>query len=255
MSAVPPLVEPSPKPFRDRLRQESQALEKKFLGGAQATQLVHERAALIDTLLTEVWHSLVPDDRAEIALVAVGGYGRGELHPASDIDLMILLAGDHHQSYQSQIEAFLRLLWDIGLEVGHSVRSVSQCSDEATRDITVVTNLMESRLLAGSPGLFRSMCNAVVPDRIWPSRRFFEAKLEEQTQRHRKFHDAFYNLEPNVKEGPGGLRDLQMIGWVAKRHFGVTTLHELVGHGFLTEARSEERRVGKECRSRWSPYH
>ena len=165
-----------------------------------------------------------------------GGYGRGELHPGSDIDLLILLRNSDHVRYQERLEQFLVFLWDIGLEVGHSVRSLQECEDEASRDITIATNLMESRPLAGSHSLFEAMRDATGPQRIWPSRRFFEAKWQEQIARHHKYHDTAYNLEPNVKEGPGGLRDSQMIGWVAKRHFGATTLHDLVGHGFLTES-------------------
>jgi len=114
------------------------------------------------------------------------------------------------------------------------VRSVTDCEREGRADITVATNLMESRLLGGDAGLYYAMRQVVGPDRIWPSRDFFEAKWQEQIARHRKFHDTAYNLEPNIKEGPGGLRDIQMIGWVAKRHFGGQTLDDLVGHGFLS---------------------
>jgi [protein-PII] uridylyltransferase len=131
------------------------------------------------------------------------------------------------------------LLWDIGLEVGSSVRNLAQCREEAGRDVTVITNLMESRLLCGSRGLFQAMQEAISPARMWPSEPFFEAKFAEQEQRHRRYHDTAYNLEPNIKDGPGGLRDIQMIGWVAKRHFGANDLRALVYHGFLSEEEYE----------------
>ncbi len=227
--------------FRAALQSSQQQLKEHFLNGTPATELVHGRAQIIDQLLIRVWQRLViaPGDQTyinDIALIAVGGYGRGELHPGSDIDLLILLQNNNHAHYQTRIEQFLMFLWDMGLEVGHSVRSLQECIIEAERDITIATNLMESRLLSGPQTLYETLRTATGPARIWPSRQFFEAKWQEQIARHTKYHDTAYNLEPNVKEGPGGLRDIQMIGWVAKRHFAATTLHDLVTHNFLTEA-------------------
>ncbi|MGB5621298.1 MAG: [protein-PII] uridylyltransferase, partial [Gammaproteobacteria bacterium] len=171
----------------------------------------------------------------ELALVAVGGYGRGELHPCSDIDIMILLPREDDDVWREPLEIFLTFLWDIGLEVGHSVRTVEDCLVQAGADITVATTLMESRLLDGPRRLFKQMVEAVGPDHIWPTPAFFEAKLKEQTERHHRYHDTAYNLEPNVKGSPGGLRDIQMVGWVAKRHFDASTLHQLAQQGFLTD--------------------
>ncbi|MCK9529734.1 MAG: [protein-PII] uridylyltransferase [Gammaproteobacteria bacterium] len=202
------------------------------------------RAALLDCLLKHAFrlHFSDPD---ELALVAVGGYGRGELHPYSDIDVLLLVDAGAMERLSEPLERFVLFLWDLGLEIGHSVRTVEDCVQEAAKDITVATNLMESRLLAGTEGLYLAMRTATGPDRLWPSREFFEAKWQEQIERHRKFHDTAYNLEPNVKEGPGGLRDIQMIGWVAKRHFGVRTLADLVAHGFLTAGEYEHLITGQ----------
>jgi [protein-PII] uridylyltransferase len=116
------------------------------------------------------------------------------------------------------------------------VRTIDDCVREAEQDITVITNLIEARHLAGSESLFEAMLEATGPDRMWSSHDFFKAKWQEQIQRHAKQDDAISNLEPNIKESPGGLRDIQTIGWVAKRHFKTTDLHDLVGQGFLTEA-------------------
>ncbi len=220
--------------YREALTSARRSLADQFRDRVAASDLVRQSAAFIDVLLAKAWsaHDLPVDE--ELALVAVGGYGRGELHPGSDVDLLILI--ENGRDLRSRIQAFITFLWDIGLEVGQSVRSVKECVRESKKDITVATNLMEARLIVGNARLFERMRTATSANKCWPSRKFFEAKWAEQRTRHYKFHDTAYNLEPNVKEGPGGLRDIQMIGWVAKRHFGADTLHELVTHEFLTES-------------------
>ena len=161
--------------------------------------------------------------------------GTGELHPTSHIYIMMLLPDDLPESVEPELSDFVTALWDVGLEIGHSVRTVDQCLEQAVGDLTVATTLIEARLLDGPVELFESMQAAISPDRIWPSTEFFEEKRKEQIARHHRYGDTAYNLEPNVKGSPGGLRDIQMIGWVAKRHFGAETLHDLVTHDFLTE--------------------
>ncbi len=223
------------KLFQDTLKSGSQTLKERFENNTPADELVTGRAYLVDQLLQHAWKIFFNSECNDIALVAVGGYGRGELHPHSDIDLMILLASMNQEQYKEQIEGFLTFLWDIGLEVGHSVRTLRECIKEGTQDITIATNLMEARLLSGPENLFNHMRTVTNTKHIWPSEQFFEAKHEEQKKRHEKFGDTAYKLEPNIKEGPGGLRDIQVIGWVTKRHFGASTLHELVTNNFLTE--------------------
>jgi [protein-PII] uridylyltransferase len=199
-------------------------------------QLVHARAWVVEQLLLLAWRLLVPYTE-KVSLVAVGGYGRGELHPASDVDLLILLEDDIGDALPApQIEAFVQLLWDAGFYLGHSVRKVSECAEDAREDVVTTTTFMESRLLAGSMPLLQAMLESIAPDRIWDGKSFFEAKYEEQKQRHARYHETAYNLEPNIKEGPGGLRDIQMISWVARRHLGARTLHGLVEHGFISES-------------------
>lgn len=216
-------------------------LAEAFDAGADVVDLVHARAHLVDALLQRVWHHFMADKPA--ALIAVGGYGRGELHPASDVDVLMLTEAAP-ETLADALEPLITLLWDIGLEIGHSVRSLDQCVEEATADITIATNLMESRLLAGQLSLFEHMLVRTSGDHIWPSERFFAAKLEEQQARHAKVDDSSNDLEPNIKNNPGGLRDMQMIGWVAKRHFGATRLSHLKAHGFLTE---QEYQTLKDC--------
>ena len=150
----------------------------------------------------------------DFALLAVGGYGRRELFPYSDIDLLVLLEREPDSLRISQLERFITYLWDIGLEVGHSVRTIDECSSEARKDITVETNLLEARLLEGNRALFRAFQQAFA--QALNGHAFLEGKILEQQQRHLRFHDATYNLEPNIKENPGGLRDLQNILWISQ---------------------------------------
>lgn len=210
-------------------------LKSLYQDGTDVNAIVYGRARLLDQLIELIYRHLFKDVDQEIALIAVGGYGRGELHPKSDIDLMILLKQEENQQVKDQLEKFLMLLWDIRLEIGHSVRTIEECIEESIKDITVATNIMESRLLAGSDSLYQEMKEKTSADHIWDSRSFFQAKLDEQIQRSGKFNDTAYNLEPNIKESRGGLRDIQMIGWVAKRHFNTDNLHDLVKQGFLLE--------------------
>ncbi|HET7396415.1 MAG TPA: [protein-PII] uridylyltransferase [Gammaproteobacteria bacterium] len=221
--------------LRRALKQGDAALRERFTEGTPVEQLVQERAVLVDALIMRAFQVHLKTSGDDLALIAVGGYGRSELHPHSDIDLLLLIKTDARETQRSAIESFVALLWDIGLEASHSVRTPEECATAALADITIATNLMESRLLCGSRTLFTRMHTLTDPPAIWDSADFFSAKFREQQQRHQKYHDTPYRLEPNIKEGPGGLRDIQMIGWVAKRHFGVQTLHGLVEHGFLTE--------------------
>jgi len=221
--------------FKNVLRQFSECQNQLFSENCPIEQLVQSRARFIDYLLKQAWTEFIQPAPDNIALVAVGGYGRGELHPASDIDLMVLLAESEDGSHNESIQSLLTFLWDIGLDIGHSVRSIQDCITEAEKDITVQTNLVEARLLCGPDKLFEQMKRVTGPDRFWPSDQFFQAKWDEQKQRYHKYHDTAYNLEPNIKESPGGLRDIQVIGWVAKRHFQTATLYSLVEHRFLTQ--------------------
>lgn len=230
--------------FRDAISAANMHFDTRFEQGEQVRTLVTERAAFIDRILGHAWRQFEWDDN--IALLAVGGYGRNELHPQSDVDLLVLTKSKRHAPYQRSLEGFLTFLWDIQLTIGHSVRSVSQCAQEAKSDITVATNLMESRTLAGNGALRALMEKKTAPGKIWRSDQFFRAKWDEQLERHRKHGNTEYNLEPNIKEAPGGLRDIQTINWVAKRHFQVNSLAALVDKGFLTREEYDMLRGGEE---------
>ena len=220
--------------IRQSLARANDDLIERFKEGQPVTELVTLRAALVDRVLIRLWREHAAPLGESAALIAVGGYGRGELHPCSDVDVMVLLGKELSTDREHHLSAFLTSLWDIGLEIGHSVRTVQQCWQQAKEDITVATTLIEARLLDGPEKLFEEMRAATAADKLWKSDDFFAAKRGEQIQRHHRYGDTAYRLEPNVKGSPGGLRDIQMIGWVAKRHFGVSKLDDLVQHRFLS---------------------
>ncbi len=218
--------------LKELLQDADQALLTDFSEQKEITQLVNSRAWYVEQIILQLWKTLIRCKK--VTLVAVGGFGRGELHPYSDIDLLIL-TGKKHQKVTAQIAQFIQSMWDIGLDVGHSVRTAKQCYKKAKKDVSIATNLMEARYIWGDKKKFTKMSKMVSAQNIWKGREFFVAKLKEQDLRHNKYSDTTYNLEPNIKEGPGGLRDIQMISWVAQRFFATESLHELVDTGFLTE--------------------
>src|SRR3989338_5638617 len=217
--------------LRASLRSDRAALEQGFLQHGNAARLLNAHSRLIDRYLRRVWRQLAMPDR--IALAAVGGYGRSKLYPRSDIDLLILLDAEPDAALQQQLHQLIVVLWDIGLEAGHSVRTVEQCLKESA-DITVQTNLLEARLLCGNKGLFGELRDSV--QRHLDLRAFYRAKLKEQQQRHARYDESDYNLEPNLKESPGGLRDLQTVTWIARAAGLGTHWSELAQTGLLTAA-------------------
>ncbi|MGL6161529.1 [protein-PII] uridylyltransferase [Microbulbifer sp.] len=226
-------VKPALEIFKDAAGAADTQMAERFREGEDVRTLVHERALFVDCLLHYAWHQYQWPDN--ISLLAVGGYGRGELHPHSDIDLLILTHGKPDRVTVDNIERLVAFLWDLGLDIGHSVRSVEHCLELAAEDITVATNLMECRTVVGNDAMRERLVNHMAPDKLWPAEKFFSAKYTEQRERHNRQQASEYNLEPNIKNAPGGLRDIQTIGWVAKRYFRVRTLKQLQGKGFFTE--------------------
>lgn len=231
--------------FRDLLNEARQVFDDAYRHGWEIRELVQGRAYVIDRIIQAAWHLFNWQGEEEISLLAVGGYGRGELHPHSDIDLLLLMRKDLTKENRDSIGQFFTLLWDINLEIGQSVRTIKQCRSEAIKDITVATSLMESRTLVGPAALRDEMIAATQDNKVWPDPAFFTAKRDEQIARHDKYYDIDYALEPNVKTSPGGLRDIQTVGWIAKRHFNADSLDELVAPGFLTESEFSQLREGE----------
>ncbi len=203
--------------------------------GASAAQLLQWQTDVTDLVLTHLWESQ-GNRFANMELIAVGGYGRAELHPHSDIDIGILLNAPATDEQASDLSTWVTQLWDLGLDIGHSVRTVEDCKAAAIDDITVITNLMESRILCGPGQLYKQMRDITAPTNMWPSPAFFDGKMVEQHNRHSKFQTNAYRLEPNVKESVGGLRDIQTISWVCQRQFGTRDLNDLVTYELLTQA-------------------
>ncbi|NJD06446.1 MAG: [protein-PII] uridylyltransferase [Methylococcaceae bacterium] len=229
---------------RSRIQSNSAELIRQFREEIPIAQIIRARSDFMDELLIGTWRALTAPIGDRLALLAVGGYGRRELHLHSDVDILILVTPDAEaadpEAYRTALSAFFSFLWDIGLKPGQSTRTVEETVELARRDQTVMTNLLEARLLHGPQALFDGLLKRLGPDQIWSSREFFAAKMEEQAARHAKYHDTAYTLEPNVKEGPGGLRDIQIIGWIIKRHYGSPDLRDLIIYGWLTEAEFAE---------------
>ncbi len=226
-------------------------LDQSFYAGANVSDLINIRANLMDKILAMIWGRFKWQEqnhfwqKSRISLIAVGGYGRGELHPYSDIDLLILLEGNSYSLHKENIQSFLTLLWDIGLDVGHSVRSIKECELQARSEITIVTTLMESRTITGDEELRMKMVKQTGPERIWPAKQFIMAKWTEQRERHEKFEHTEHNLEPNIKSSPGGLRDIQTVMWIARRVSGAISMHDLLEEKSLTLSEYEQLVEGK----------
>ncbi len=224
--------------LRVSLRSDRLALEQRFQQHGKAARLLSAHSRLVDLYLLRAWEQLAMPPH--IALVAVGGYGRGELYPKSDIDLLILLDSEPDGILQQKLQQLIGMLWDIGLEVGHSIRTIAQCLKESA-DITVQTNLLEARLLIGDARLFGELKNVL--HQYLDPRQFFLAKLHEQQQRHARFVETDFNLEPNLKESPGGLRDLQTITWISRAAGLGTRWTELAREGLISI--SEARQIAR----------
>lgn len=218
-----------------------------FKLGTDIDLLVHLRSSFIDRLLQRLWsYYQIPDHISSlfkhnrIALIAVGGYGRAELHPLSDIDILILSDYPLPLDLEKQISNLVRLLWDLHLDIGHSVRTLKTCLQEAKNDITIMTNLIESRIISGNKSLLNKLRKQIFSDKIWPSLTFYRAKIKEQEERHKQYHSTSYNLEPDLKNSPGGLRDMQIIQWVAIRHFGEEFSQKIAHFNYLMPEEIEE---------------
>ncbi|CDQ11038.1 Bifunctional uridylyltransferase/uridylyl-removing enzyme [Acidithiobacillus ferrivorans] len=219
------------------LREGQGLLQAAFSPQQSSSTLLRQHCRLVDNTLCTLWQTPSGTDistAAQLTLVAVGGYGRGTLFPGSDIDLLILTPSVLTRIQKGFIEGFLTSLWDLQMQVGHSVRSVDECLQEARQDLGIATTLLESRYLAGSHPLLQDLNRALQDNPPWSPPLFFAAKLAEQENRHARCSDTAFHLEPNVKEGPGALRDIHHLQWLAASVFGEGSLRRLRDEDIIT---------------------
>ncbi|MFO7340305.1 MAG: [protein-PII] uridylyltransferase [Lysobacteraceae bacterium] len=217
---------------REELARTDAGLARRYGPDADIDRLLALRARAVDRILRQAWARCIPEG-APLALFAVGGYGRGELFPRSDIDVLVLAEADAQRAHEADLARFFALLWDAGLPVGHAVRSAQECTTAAAGDQTILTALLESRPLVADSGAQAALSDAIATTRVWPAPEFFRAKREELRARHLRHGDTSDNLEPHIKDGPGGLRDLHTLGWMAQRAFGVRDLQAVVALGHV----------------------
>ncbi|GLX79439.1 bifunctional uridylyltransferase/uridylyl-removing enzyme [Thalassotalea insulae] len=238
--------------LRQQIAQFDQTLNESFHTDS-IQSLMQKRADFFDQLLIALWQSSELE-QSPLSLNAVGGYGQKRLHPQSDIDLAIVSDGKIPRDIEQKLSQFLTKLWDLGTDIGHSVRSVKEATKLAKTDITIATNLLDIRPLIGNQNHASTIKEAMFSDTIWTSEKFFHAKLAEQEQRHQKAKNTALYLEPNLKNNPGGMRDVQTIHWIAQKHFLIHNPKTIKSTGFLTSDETSELLESYDfvCRVRWA---
>lgn len=234
------MSDPVPAPVEARWQDAARAVladaraqvAARFDGGEGIERVLAAQVAAVDATVLDAWTACMADAPG-LALLATGGYGRGEQYPHSDVDLLVLGESSAQRAHEAAIGAFLAALWDIGLKPGTAVRSIDECVQACREDVTTLTALTEARLLAGPVDILDRLDAALAPGALWPPQDYFEAKRGEWSARHARYNDTANNLEPNLKEGPGGLRDLHTLTWLARRLYRVPGLEALVPLGLL----------------------
>lgn len=229
-----PETEINMKNGREAIARQFDDMKEAFFAGVTVNELVLNRSSFIDELMRRLFRQFGFEGFSSLCLVAVGGYGRADLQPHSDIDILLISRFPITAELNERISEFTSLLWDLRLDIGQSVRTLEECFEEGAKDVTIATNYLESRFLAGSEETYGLFKERVESDVFWPIREFYRAKMAEQNARHSSHNDTIYKLEPDLKNNPGGLRDIQNILWIAHKGFGITGLRELYTNGVLT---------------------
>jgi [protein-PII] uridylyltransferase len=224
----------SPRGIRSYLKAQHELLADAFAQGIFIDYLLGARAMVMDRVLSALWNEASLNEKS-LGLFAVGGYGRGELHPFSDIDILILGEQSAIESATDALTNFTTRLWDFNLDIGQAVRSFEDCKTLAREDITIATSLIESRPISAKVEMLRDLEKLAFDDSSWSTEAFHQAKVAEQDERYAKHDDSDNRLEPDIKNAPGGLRDLHTIIWVVRKHFRTTRLITLVDEGLLTQ--------------------
>lgn len=226
--------------LKERLKQFKNELCDEFCKKPNITMLTRKLVSFIDETLLTLFHEHKLHIGNQFCLLALGSYGRRELQLHSDIDLLLLHTDNVPKIRMQRAQAFIQNCWDIGLDVSHQITTVNACADLAAQDLSVISSILDMHLLCGPGSLMEALQYQTHPLHMWPSDVFFLAKHQEQEQRYKKYGETAYNLEPNVKQGSGGLRDLQILLSIGKRHFGIKKLAEGITSGFITDKEYEE---------------
>ena len=200
---------------------------------------LNKRSENIDNLIREIAIQTRLNSINDFGIFSVGGYGRGELHPYSDIDLLLLSKSNLSKSDQKKIELFISILWDLDFEVGHSVRTIEQARNQAREDLYTMTNMLEFRILFGNETLHKEYLKIIDTKNLWRNKSFIQAKIQEQIERHKSFNNTSYNLEPDIKSSPGGLRDIHTIDWLIKNAYRRTSEKDKLSGTLSIEERKE----------------
>ena len=211
-----------------------------FNEGYSIAALLDYRTHYVDEMMRSLYEHFELNNLPKLAMIAVGGYGRGELFLKSDIDLLIVSQDKLSEEAQEQISSFISYLWDLKLDIGSSVRTIDECLEKVNADLTICTNLLENRFLCGDYKVYEFLLNTISKDSTWNTKRFFHAKVAEELERHHAYKDTPYALEPDLKQNPGGIRDIHVMQWIANFHFQAKTPEDMLNLGFLSQEEYEE---------------
>lgn len=228
------------KSGREYLTKLEERLVELFEQGYNISALLDYRTHYVDELMHKLYENFKLNTAPDLCLAAVGGYGRGELFIKSDIDLLLVSRTEISEKMQEHISGFISYLWDLKLDIGSSVRTIAETIENANADLTVRTNLLETRYLCGNEDVYHELLNTIDSDTTWNTKRFFHAKVAEELERHHSYKDTAYALEPDLKNNPGGLRDIQVMQWIANFHFKAKTPEDMLKLNFLSLEEYEE---------------
>lgn len=226
--------------LKDIIKQFKEKLGQEFNQKVNISSLMPKLSVFIDTILIRLFNNNKLDQNDNFCLLALGSYGRRELLLHSDIDLLVLHTDTVTPQQLQQAQNFIQNCWDVGLEVSQQITTVESCAQLASQELSVISSIMDKYLICGHGALMEELVYQTRPLHMWPSHEYFFAKQQEQKKRYAKYGETAYNIEPNIKYGPGGLRDLQTLLSISKRHFNVKKLADGINYGFITEKEYEE---------------